>query len=75
MSPRFHGYNPTLRKLPKPHPTSANVSWWSLPEFQTSREAFQRRLVSHEIDRLNRSRFRGRGRCWDSGIPEPNVKR
>lgn len=68
MSPRFNGYDAKLRKLPKPQPTSAAVSWWTLPSYQTSREAFQAKLIASEITRMNASRFGGRGRVTDTGI-------
>ncbi len=71
--PRFSGFNPHLRKLPKQEGQPIGTlreSWWTKPEYQNNREAFQKKLVDDAVERMNRSRFGGSKRYHDSGLGE-----
>ena len=69
-------FNTHVRKpLPKPEPVSSAVSWWIAPEYQTSREAFQKKLVDGELTRLKNSRFGGASRFHDSGMSEASTRK
>ncbi len=63
---------PLTRPEPRPVVTE---SWWTRPEMLRDRAAFQKRLVDEEFGRMSRSRFGGRGRVHDSGIPSVDEKK
>lgn len=44
-------------------------SWWTEPELQHDRAAFEKRLVDEEL-RMIGSKFGGRGRTHDKGMTE-----